>query len=93
MAGQLKEMPEQLVERISEILFTPTDSDPFAITLYMNDGFQVQSTIRNFAERLAPYPSIVQELDPEKKGVLHMRMSPYFEEFVDEEESENEGEG
>ncbi|WP_088105005.1 cell division protein FtsQ/DivIB [Halalkalibacter urbisdiaboli] len=93
MAAELTKMPEQINERISEIFYTPTDTDPFYITIHMNDGYEVHSTIRNFSERMAPYPSIIQELDPKKKGIIHMRMSPYFEEFSNKEEEESEGEG
>ncbi len=43
---------------------------------------------------MAPYPSIVRELDRHREGILHMRMSPYFEEFNhEEEEDKSEGEG
>jgi cell division protein FtsQ len=42
---------------------------------------------------MAPYSSIVSELDPEKKGIIYMRMSPYFEEFNYEEEEDIESEG
>ncbi|MCM3759353.1 FtsQ-type POTRA domain-containing protein [Alkalihalobacillus oceani] len=94
MAAELSKVPPQLIERISEIFLTPNESDPLALVLYMTDGNEVHSTIRGFSEKIAPYPSIVSDLDPEKKGILHMRMSPYFEEFVvEEEEDDSEGEG
>ncbi|WP_100404561.1 cell division protein FtsQ/DivIB [Bacillus solitudinis] len=93
LAAELSKMPEQIVERISEIFYTPTETDPFYITLYMNDGFEVHSTIRQFSDRMAPYAAIVREIEPEKEGIIHMRMSPYFEEFSHEEEEQSEGEG
>ncbi|WP_096199263.1 cell division protein FtsQ/DivIB [Bacillus sp. FJAT-45350] len=92
LATELMKLPESLKNRISEIYHTPTESDEMRVTLFMNDGYEVHSTIRNFSERLAPYPSIVRELDPTVKGIVHMRMNPYFEQYEIEEDEEIEGE-
>ncbi|NEU29461.1 FtsQ-type POTRA domain-containing protein [bacterium LRH843] len=92
LSAELRSIPSYLIERISEITFAPTDNDPLRIILYMTDGIEVHTSINDFGEKLAPYPSIVRELDPNKKGILHMRMSPYFEEFIIEEEENSEGE-
>ncbi len=93
LAAELNKVPESITNRISEIYHNPSLSDSMRIVLYMNDGFEVHSTIRQFSERILPYPAIVKELDPEIKGIIHMRMTPYFEQYEIEEESENEGEG
>ncbi|GAF66168.1 cell division protein FtsQ/DivIB [Alkalihalobacillus trypoxylicola] len=90
IAGELANIPEQISERISEIFHNGSESDPNAIIVYMTDGIEVHSTIRNFSEWMAPYPSIVHEIDHNKNGILHMRMSPYFEEFSTEESIEDE---
>jgi cell division protein FtsQ len=93
MAAELSRLPESLIQRISEIYFTPEEMDPSRITLYMNDGFKVSSTVRYFSKRLAPYSAIVSELDPNVKGIIHMKINPYFELFDPEEEQEIESEG
>jgi cell division protein FtsQ len=93
MAAELSNLPESLIHRISEIYFTPTQEDPLRITLYMNDGFQVSSTIRHFSKKISAYPAIVKELDPNIKGIIHMKMNPYFEQFDNEEEQKIESEG
>ncbi len=93
LSAELQKVPSQLIERISEIVYKPTDNDPLSIVLFMTDGIEVHTSIRNLSEYLAPYPSIVKELDREKQGILHLRMSPYFEEFITEEETDSEGEG
>ncbi|MGJ9381321.1 cell division protein FtsQ/DivIB [Salipaludibacillus sp. CF4.18] len=100
MASQLSKTPKGIFERISEITLEPTENDPTRITLLMNDGFTVSSTIRDFSVRITPYPAVVDQLDPEIDGIVHMRMNPYFESFeveeeeIDEEEVEGiEGEG
>jgi cell division protein FtsQ len=93
LSAELQKVSSRLIERISEIYYEPTDNDALAIVLYMTDGIEVHTSIRNLSENLAPYPSIVKELDENKKGILHMRMSPYFEELEAEEETDIEGEG
>jgi cell division protein FtsQ len=90
-ASELTKIPESIANRISEIFYTPIEQDAYRITIYMNDGNKVQSTVRNFAERIAPYSSIVSELDPTQKGIIHMRITPYFEAFEEDELSEGEG--
>ncbi|WP_209125815.1 cell division protein FtsQ/DivIB [Alkalihalobacillus sp. BA299] len=92
LAAEITKLSDGLFNRISEIYYTPTEADPLRIIVYMNDGHEVHSTVRNFSEKIAPYPSIVKEIDPSKTGVIHMRMTPYFEEFIVEEEEESEGE-
>lgn len=93
MAKELHQVAPSLRQRMSEILLTPSDNDPGRLTIYMNDGFLVSSTVRRFAERISPYPSVVEQLDVNVAGVVHMRMNPYFEPFEMEEEEESESEG
>ncbi|WP_078554840.1 cell division protein FtsQ/DivIB [Bacillus alkalicellulosilyticus] len=91
LANELNKVPESLVNRISEIYYSPNETDPLRITLYMNDGFEVHTTVRNFSERIAPYASIIKEINPDSKGIIHMRMTPYFENYETEEETASEG--
>jgi cell division protein FtsQ len=93
LSAELQKVPNQLIERISEIFYRPTESESLSIVLFMTDGIEVHTSIRDFSGNLAAYPSIVEELEPNKKGILHMRMSPYFEEFETEEETNSESEG
>lgn len=91
-AEELAHVPSSILNRISEIYYEPTKSDPYQVLLYMNDGNIVYSTVRNFSERISSYPAIAKEIDPNKKGIIHMRMSPYFEE-IDEQRGEENDEG
>ncbi|MBU9720439.1 MULTISPECIES: cell division protein FtsQ/DivIB [Bacillaceae] len=93
IAKELSLMPISLRERISEIYHAPVENDASRLVLFMNDGFVVHSTIRRFSERLAPYPSVVEQLEPGEEGIVHMRMNPYFESTKVEEEEEGESEG
>lgn len=89
MAAQIQKLPRPLNERISEISFTPTDNFPEGVTVYMNDGFEVRALIDDFASDMKKYPQIVSELDPETKGVIHMRVSTYFSEYSNKKKSSN----
>jgi cell division protein FtsQ len=92
MAAQLAKLPDSILNLISEIHHTPRSSDRFHITVYMNDGLEVSATVRNFAEKIALYPSIVSHLDPNRKGVLHLEMSTYFEPYKSAEQGDDSDE-
>ncbi|KUP07020.1 cell division protein FtsQ [Bacillus coahuilensis m2-6] len=78
---QLTSLDEQIVQRISEIQYTPKETDAYHITLYMNDGFEVSATIRTLAEKLTFYPSIISQLDPNQKGVIDLEVGTYFKAY------------
>ena len=92
MARELMKLPQSIIQRISEIHFSSSEEDSSTLTLYMNDGFEVRTTIRNFAEKMQAYPSIVREIGTEKKGIIHLDVGAYFEEYGGEGASEREGE-
>ncbi len=97
----LKELSEELAQLsgyvtalISEVQWTPTESNPYTIKLYMTDGNVVESTLRNFAEIFDTYPSIAGQLDPDNEGVIKMDeggavFTPY-DTGEEEEAEENE---
>lgn len=92
----LKKMPNEVFNSISEIHHTPKEVDPFHITLFMNDGFEVSASIRSFSEKLAHYPAIVSQLDPNIKGIIYLEVGGYFKPYEmegAEEENEEENEG
>ncbi|WP_100399418.1 cell division protein FtsQ/DivIB [Bacillus sp. FJAT-44742] len=90
-SAELGEVGEGILNRISEVHHVPDDEDPLRLLMYMNDGLQVESTIRNFSDHMTPYPVVAKEIDPEAAGVLHMKMTPYFEAFEEEAEMSDEG--
>lgn len=81
MTKQLQQLPPTILQLISEIHWEPEDENNHKIILFMNDGFMVDGTIRNFAEKMQVYPSIVSQLDPDKKGIIHIGVGAYFEQF------------
>ncbi|HET7580655.1 MAG TPA: FtsQ-type POTRA domain-containing protein [Bacillales bacterium] len=81
MAAQLQKLSAPIVRQISEIYYTPTDLFPGAITLYMNDGFEVRALIRNFAQRMADYPEIISKINPQTKGIIRLRVGMSFQKY------------
>lgn len=92
LAGQLIKLPESINRSISEIYYTPSDSDPSHMTLYMNDGFIVSASLKTFSDKMISYPDIVKEIEDGAKGIIHMEVATYFEEFPQKkEETKEEG--
>lgn len=96
IASEIKKLPHSIVQRISEITFTSSKTVAYDLVLYMNDGFEVRTSVTNFADNMKKYPLIVSHIDPDKKGIIHLDVSSYFEELNSEEETpldENESDG
>lgn len=79
MAQELTRLSKTILKLISEIHWNPVEENPNKITLYMNDGFIVNSTIRDFSQKMEVYPSITAQLDPNEKGIIHIGVGAYFE--------------
>ncbi|MGJ7922487.1 cell division protein FtsQ/DivIB [Neobacillus sp. LXY-4] len=94
MIAGLEKLPDGIVNSISEVHYTPKETDQYRIVLYMNDGFQVIATLRNFDEKMVHYPSIMSQLNPDEKGIIDLEVGSYFKAFEQEgtEEIEDEGE-
>jgi cell division protein FtsQ len=93
LVNELADTSKGIRQRISDIYLAPVENDAYRLTLLMNDGFVVSSTANDFAERISSYPSVVEQLDPDVAGIVHMRMNPYFESFdMDMEEEDFESE-
>lgn len=88
MSKELKALPESVSRLISEIHWQPKEDNPYQIYMYMNDGYQVQASIRSFSNKMPAYPSIVSQLDEGVKGIIHIDVGAYFEEFSSPEEEE-----
>ena len=90
MTKELTNLPKNILNLISEIHWNPEEENPNKITLYMNDGFIVSGTIRDFAEKMQVYPSITAQLDPNEKGIIHIGVGAYFEKLEDTTDEEVE---
>ncbi|WP_053219760.1 cell division protein FtsQ/DivIB [Virgibacillus senegalensis] len=90
MTKELQRLPASIVGLISEINWEPTEENPYKITLFMNDGFEVEATIRNFSTKMKAYPSIVAQLEPGSEGIIHIGVGAYFESYQEGEEQEQD---
>lgn len=95
MINNIKELPLEIIYSISEVNYTPKQTDKYHISLFMNDGNEVSASLRSFAEKMVHYPSIVSQLDPSQKGIIDLEVGSYFKAYKSEgvEISEEEGEG
>ncbi|KAB7669259.1 cell division protein FtsQ/DivIB [Bacillus sp. B1-b2] len=91
LSEELNKLPNVVYNAISEVSYTPKDTDSNHITVYMNDGNQVLATLSSFAEKMEHYPSILAQLNTDKKGVIDLEVGSYFKAF-DTEEEQGEGE-
>lgn len=83
LANELAETPEYILNMISEIVWKPTEKNKYKIELYMDDGFIVKTTIRDFASKIKAYPSIVSQLNPNEQAIVHMDVGVYVEQLKD----------
>jgi cell division protein FtsQ len=81
MSEELSKLPNNILNIISEIHWTPSERNHNEITLFMSDGFMVESTVRDFSEKMKVYPSIAAQLEPGAEGIIHIGVGAYFEPF------------
>ncbi|HLO12091.1 MAG TPA: FtsQ-type POTRA domain-containing protein [Pseudoneobacillus sp.] len=86
MVKELQNLPSEILNSISEIHYSPKKTDQYHISLFMNDGFEVSATLRSFSEKMVHYPSIISQLDPNKKGIIDLEVGSYFKAFEPEVE-------
>lgn len=97
---ELAELDDEVLALISQINLTATETDPYSITLYMNDGYEVRAEITTLAEKLKYYPAIVAQLESaggQEKGIIDIEVGSYFKPYSEEykkvdvrKESDNE---
>ena len=78
---QYMQLTESVQNSISEIKYTGTEENPYAITVYMNDGNEVKAILPSLAEKILYYPDIVSQLG-ETKGTIDLEVGVYFTPFA-----------
>ncbi|MCA0174399.1 cell division protein FtsQ/DivIB [Bacillus sp. RAR_GA_16] len=81
MAGELRKVNLSIINRISEIHYTPEGDKAFNLTLYMTDGYEVKTSISDFAEKMNSYPLIVEKLKDKAKGILYLNEGSWLEPY------------
>ncbi len=87
---EVAKLNPEILELISQVNLNPTESDPYAIILYMNDGYEVRAEISSFAEKLNYYPSIVALIEQEEdyeKGIIDLEVGSYYRPYSGEYQS------
>jgi cell division protein FtsQ len=95
LTNQLLKMDKNVLQLISEIIYTGTEENPDTITVYMDDGYEVHAVLPSFAEKMAYYPDIISQLEGLEKGIVNMEVGVFFTPFseVYGNHGEEEGEG
>ena len=85
---ELAKLDPTVLSLISQINSTPTSADPYSITLYMNDGYEVRAEITTLAEKLNFYPSIIAQIENSSeeygKGIIDIEVGSYYRPYKDE---------
>ncbi|MDT2756439.1 cell division protein FtsQ/DivIB [Enterococcus asini] len=83
-------LSEELQEAISQIKYTPKDSNQELLLLYMNDGNQVIVNISNLKSQMKYYAQVAKEMS--EKGVIDMEVGIFSHPYEKEEETSSTGE-
>lgn len=83
LSEELKEVPNYILNLISEIHWEPSEKNKYKIILYMTDGYIVHATIRDFASKMKSYPSVIAQLEEGQKAIIHMDVGIYVETLED----------
>lgn len=84
---ELANLDQEVLALISQINATPTNADPYAITLYMNDGYEVRAEISSLSEKLNYYPSMIAQIESKgeyEKGIIDIEVGTYYRSYLDE---------
>lgn len=76
LVGQLDALAPSIMNSISEIHYTPTETNSLLLNVYTNEGFKVIVSIQNFANDMLIYPSIVE--DQENPGIIDLEVGVSF---------------
>ncbi len=87
---QLDNLPPEIMNSISEIHYNPSESAPYKITLFMNDGYEVTASGETLAKKMTHYPAIVSQLGENDKGVIDLEVGSYFRAYESETEEEED---
>lgn len=84
----LKQLAEALISlqggvlhQISDLSLVPTKYDDQQVVLNMRDGNEVRSTLSQLKKKMPWYPSIVQEIPKDQKGIVNLLDVTWFEEY------------
>lgn len=83
-AEQLNNLNDEVKHAISEIIYSPKETDQYSIVAYMNDGNEVRATLRSFADKMEYYPDIIGQIEPNVKGIIDLEVGLFFKSYASE---------
>lgn len=84
---ELTQLTPEVLASISQINANPSSTNPYSITLFMNDGFEVRAETTSLAEKLNYYPAIVAQIESTgeaEKGIIDIEVGTYYRPYSDE---------
>jgi len=84
LVEQLAQLKPEVLALISQVNTNSNDTNPNAVKLYMNDGYEVRAIIQSLADKLNYYPSIVVQIANLEKGVIDLEVGSYYRPFNEE---------
>ncbi|KOS69572.1 cell division protein DivIB [Lysinibacillus contaminans] len=81
LVEQLAILKPEVLALISQINSNESETNPNAIKLYMNNGYEVRAVISNLAEKLNYYPSMVAQISQLEKGVIDLEVGSSFKPY------------
>jgi len=84
LVEQLAQLKPEVLALISQVNTNSNDTNPNAVKLYMNDGYEVRAIIQSLADKLNYYPSIVAQIANLEKGVIDLEVGSYYRPFNEE---------
>lgn len=84
LVKQLAQLDPEVLTLISQVNTNSNNSNPNAVKLYMNDGYEVRAVIQTLAEKLNHYPSLVAQISNLEKGVIDLEVGSYYRPFNNE---------
>lgn len=83
---ELSKLDQQVLSMISQITMPNSTDDKYAVTLFMNDGYEVRADVTTLAEKLNYYPSIVAQIGSGptvEKGIIDIEVGTYYKAYSD----------
>lgn len=84
LVKELAKLNPEILALISQINAYPTDSDPYSVRLFMNDGYEVRGVISSLVSKLNYYPSIVAQIKDQPKGIIDLEVGSYYRSYEKE---------
>ena len=81
LVEQLALLKPEVLALISQVNSNESATNPNAIKLYMNDGYEVRAIIPTLAEKLNYYPSMVAQIPNFEKGVIDLEVGSSFKPY------------